>query len=148
MENLNLILPELFLSISIFITLMIGVFFKKSYNLVNKISYIILILLILIILNSFSDNGKLFLDSYVLNSFTNFFKILILVGTFFVLLISQSYIKNRKINCFEYPIIILLSILGMFIMISANDLILFYLGLELQSLSLYILASLDRDNKV
>ena len=146
MENLNLILPELFLSISIFITLMIGVFFKKSYNLVNKISYIILILLILIILNSFSDNGKLFLDSYVLNSFTNFFKILILVGTFFVLLISQSYIKNRKINCFEYPIIILLSILGMFIMISANDLILFYLGLELQSLSLYILASLDRDN--
>jgi NADH-quinone oxidoreductase subunit N len=146
MENLNLILPELFLSISIFITLMIGVFFKKSYNLVNKISYIILILLILIILNSFSDNGKLFLDSYVLNSFTNFFKILILIGTFFVLLISQSYMKNRKINCFEYPIIILLSILGMFIMISANDLILFYLGLELQSLSLYILASLDRDN--
>ena len=146
MENLNLILPELFLSISIFITLMIGVFFKKSYNLVNKISYIILILLILIILNSFSDNGKLFLDSYVLNSFTNFFKILILIGTFFVLLISQSYMKNRKINCFEYPLIILLSILGMFIMISANDLILFYLGLELQSLSLYILASLDRDN--
>ena len=146
MENLNLILSELFLSISIFITLLIGVFFKKSYNLVTKITYIILILSILIILNSFNDSGKLFLDSYVSNSFTNFFKILVLIGTFFVLLISQNFMKKTKINCFEYPLLILLSILGMFIMIGSNDLILFYLGLELQSLSLYILASLDRDN--
>ena len=51
-----------------------------------------------------------------------------------------------KISKFEYPILVLLSILGMFFMVSSNDLILFYLGLELQSLALYILASIDRNN--
>ena len=62
------------------------------------------------------------------------------------MLISKNYISDIKNNKFEYPIIILLSLLGMFIMVSSNDLILFYLGLELQSLALYILASIDRDN--
>ena len=59
---------------------------------------------------------------------------------------SKNFIIDNKLDKFEYPIIILLSILGMFFMVSSNDLILFYLGLELQSLSLYILASIDRDN--
>ncbi|MBL6857166.1 MAG: NADH-quinone oxidoreductase subunit NuoN [Pelagibacteraceae bacterium] len=146
MENINFFLPEIFLTISILSTLMIGVFFKNSYILVTSIVYGIVIALILIIFNSFNDSFKLFSDSFVSNSFTNFFKILILVGTFFTLIITQNFIKETKINYFEYSLILLLSVLGMFIMISANDLILFYLGLELQSLSLYILASLDRDN--
>jgi len=64
----------------------------------------------------------------------------------FVLNSSKKFIIDNKLDKFEYPIIILLSILGMFFMVSSNDLILFYLGLELQSLSLYILASIDRDN--
>ena len=146
MENVNFFLPEIFLTVSILLTLMVGVFFKNSYVLVTSIVYGIIIILILIILNSFFGSFKLFLDSYVSNSFTNFFKILILIGTFFILIITQDYIKETKINYFEYSIVLLLSVLGMFIMISSNDLILFYLGLELQSLSLYILASLNRDN--
>ncbi len=146
MENINLFLPEIFLVLTILATLMIGVFFKNSYNLVTKIVYGILVSLILIILNSFDESFKLFSDSYTSNSFTNFFKILILIGTFFILIITQKFIKENKINNFEYPVVLLLSVLGMFIMISANDLILFYLGLELQSLALYILASLDRNN--
>ena len=146
MENINLFLPEIFLTLAILVTLMIGVFFKNSYNLVTKIVYGILVALILIILNSFNESFKLFSDSFISNSFTNFFKVLILIGTFFILIITQNFIKENKINNFEYPLILLLSVLGMFIMISANDLILFYLGLELQSLALYILASLDRDN--
>ena len=146
MENINFFLPEIFLTVSILITLMIGVFYKNSYTLVTSIIYGIIIALILIILNSFNDSYKLFADSFVSNSFTNFFKILVLIGTFFILIITQDFIKETKINYFEYSLILLLSVLGMFIMISANDLILFYLGLELQSLSLYILASLDRDN--
>mgnify|MGYP003328313175 CR=1 FL=1 len=59
---------------------------------------------------------------------------------------AHTMINDNKLDKFEYPVIILLSILGMFFMVSANDLILFYLGLALQSLSLYILASIDRDN--
>ena len=146
MENLNLILPEIFLSLSIFTTLLIGVFFKNSYNLVTNINYIIIISLLLIIFNSFSDTGNLFSNSFVSNSFTNFFKILILLGTLFVMLITQDFIKETKINYFEYPLLLLFSVLGMFFMISSNDLMSFYLGLELQSLALYILASIDRDN--
>ena len=146
MENINFFLPEIFLTVSILSTLMIGVFFKNSYVLVTGIIYGIIITLILIIFNSFNNSFKLFSDSYVSDSYTNFFKILILIGTFFILIISQNFIKDTKINYFEYSIVLLLSVLGMFIMVSANDLILFYLGLELQSLSLYILASLDRDN--
>ena len=71
---------------------------------------------------------------------------MILIASLFVLNTSKVFIIDNKIGKFEYPIIILLSILGMFFMVSSNDIILFYLGLELQSLSLYILASIDRDN--
>ena len=146
MENFNLILPEIFLALSIFFILMIGVFFKNSYDLVTNLSYIVLISLILIIFNSFETSGRLFENSFTSNSFNNYFKILILIGTLFVIVISQDYIKFKKISLFEYPLLILISILGMFIMISSNDLILFYLGLELQSLSLYILAAFDKEN--
>jgi len=146
MENFNLILPEIFLSVSIFITLLIGVFFKNSYNLVTNLTYVIIVSLLLIIFNSFNESGNLFGNSFVSNSFINFFKILILLGTLFVMLITQNFIKEMKINHFEYPLILLFSVLGMFFMISSNDLMSFYLGLELQSLALYILASLDRDN--
>jgi NADH-quinone oxidoreductase subunit N len=146
MENFNLILPEIFLSLSIFVTLLIGAFFKNSYNLVTNITYLIVISLLLIIFNSFNESGNLFSNSFVSNSFTNFFKILILFGTLFVMLITQDFIKEMKINCFEYPLLLLFSVLGMFFMVSSNDLMSFYLGLELQSLALYILASIDRDN--
>ena len=146
MENLNLILPEIFLSLSIFVTLLIGVFFKNSYNLVTNIVYVIIISLLLIIFNSFNEAGNLFSNSFISNSFTNFFKILILLGTLFVMFITQDFIKEMKINYFEYPLLLLFSVLGMFFMISSNDLMSFYLGLELQSLALYILASIDRDN--
>ena len=146
MENFNLLLPEIFLSLSIFVTLLIGVFFKNSYNLVTNITYLIIISLLLIILNSFNDSGNLFANSFVSNSFTNFFKILILLSTLFVMFITQNFIKEMKINYFEYPLLILFSVLGMFFMVSSNDLMSFYLGLELQSLALYILASIDRDN--
>ncbi len=145
-NNLNILLPEIFLSLSIFSILMIGVFKKKSFNIIFNLSIIILILLILIILNGGNSSEKIFLDSFVKDSFSNYFKIMILLSSFFVLLASKAFIIENNLNKFEYPIIILISILGMFFMVSANDLILFYLGLELQSLSLYILAAIDRDN--
>ena len=146
MESFNLILPEIFLSVSILVTLLIGVFFKNSYNLVTNLTYVIIIALILIVFNSFNESGNLFSNSFVSNSFTSFFKILILLGTLFVMFITQDFIKEMKINYFEYPLLLLFSVLGMFFMISSNDLMSFYLGLELQSLALYILASIDRDN--
>ena len=145
-NNLNILLPEIFLSLSIFSILMLGVFIKKSFNIVFNLSSLILILTIVIILNNPNNEVKIFLDSFIRDSFSNYFKILILISSLFVLNSSKNFITENNLDKFEYPIIVLLSILGMFFMVSSNDLILFYLGLELQSLSLYILASIDRDN--
>ncbi len=145
-NSLNILLPEIFLSLSIFAILMLGVFIKKSFNIIFHLTSLILILTIAIIFNNPNHEEKIFLDSFSRDAFSNYFKILILISSLFVLNSSKSFIIENKLDKFEYPIIILLSILGMFFMVSANDLILFYLGLELQSLSLYILASIDRDN--
>ena len=146
LNNLNILLPEIFLTLSIFSILMIGVFIKNSFNLIFNLSSLILIITIGIILNNPNNQEKIFLDSFTRDGFSNFFKIIILISSLFVLNSSKNYILDNKLGKFEYPIIILLSILGMFFMVSSNDIILFYLGLELQSLSLYILASMDRDN--
>ena len=146
LNNLNILLPEVFLTLSIFSILMTGVFIKNSFNLIFNLSSLILIITIGIILNNPNNQEKIFLDSFTRDGFSNFFKIMILISSLFVLNSSKNYILDNKLGKFEYPIIILLSILGMFFMVSSNDIILFYLGLELQSLSLYILASMDRDN--
>ena len=145
-NNLNILLPEIFLAISIMTILMVGVFNKNSYNLVTKLSLFIILLTIFILFNKEIYSIKIFSETFVSNPFTTFIKILLLVAGFFVLNSSQQFIKDNNINKFEYPIIILISILGMFFMVSSNDLIIFYLGLELQSLSLYILSAIDRDN--
>ena len=146
MLAIKFLIPEIFLSISIFSLLMIGVFIKNSFEVIYKLSLIVIVLITLIILSGDNESIKIFNKSFTIDKFSLYSKILILISTFFVLLMSKKYIVDIKNNKFEYPIIILLSILGMFIMVSSNDLILFYLGLELQSLALYILASIDRDN--
>ena len=145
-NNLNILLPEIFLTLSVFSILMIGVFTKKSFNLIFNLTSLIIIFTIAIILNSSNIQEKIFLDSFTRDAYSNFFKVLILISSLFVLNSSKNFIIDNKLDKFEYPIIVLLSILGMFFMVSSNDIILFYLGLELQSLSLYILASIDRDN--
>ena len=146
MNNINSLYPEVFLSLGIMSVLMIGVFTKNSYNLVNRLCLSILLITIAIIFNSLDYSEKVFLGSFSKDKFSDFIKILILVSSIFVLSTTQNFINNVKISKFEYPILILLSILGMFFMVSANDLILFYLGLELQSLALYILASINRSD--
>ncbi len=125
---------------------MIGVFIKNSFNLIFNLSSLIILLTIAIILNSSNNTEKIFLESFARDAFSNFFKVLILISSLFVLNSSKNFILDNRLGKFEYPIIVLLSILGMFFMVSSNDIILFYLGLELQSLALYILASIDRDN--
>tara|TARA_B100000242_G_scaffold166081_1_gene118658 strand:- start:1009 stop:2358 length:1350 start_codon:yes stop_codon:yes gene_type:complete len=125
---------------------MLGVFIKKSFNIIFNLTSLIIITTIAIIINNPDNEVKIFLESFTRDAFSNYFKILILISSLFVLNSSKNFIIENKLDKFEYPIIILLSILGMFFMVSSNDLILFYLGLELQSLSLYILASIDRDN--
>ena len=147
MENLNLIIPELFLTTSIMALLMIGVFYKDSFNIIFRLSMIILLAtLILTFTHSLNISAELFNNSYKIDYLSLFMKALTLIACFFVMLSSFDYIKSIGINKIEYPILILSATLGMMIMISSYDLIVFYMGLELQSLSLYVLVSFNRDS--
>jgi len=127
--------------------LMLGVFIKKSFKLVNLLTILSLIFAIALILNQPNETIKIFNESYIIDKLSIFMKVLTLLFCIFVLLLSKDYIKNNSIDKIEYPIIILASTLGMILMISSYDLIVFYLGLELQSLCLYILASFKRDDE-
>ena len=147
MENLNLILPEIFISIAIMFLLMIGVFKKNSSSLVYNLSTISLIVLLSLIYNlsSISDTS-IFNGSYKIDKLATLMKLLVVGSGIFVMLTTSKYLQINKLNKIEYPVLILSSILGMIVMISSNDLIVFYMGLELQSLALYVLASFNRDN--
>ena len=147
MENLNLILPEIFISLSIMFLLVLGVFKKDSSKLIFNLSlFVILITTIITINETFSVSRiTMFNESFVIDYMSSLMKIITLIGGFLVLVISLSYLKILKLFNIEYPILILSSVLGMMIMISSNDLIVFYMGLELQSLGLYVLATFNRD---
>mgnify|MGYP001463300469 FL=1 len=147
MINLNFIYSELFLAISIMALLIIGVFKKNSSILIYNFSIISLLLCLALLFNyPINENLELFKNSYKIDYLSSFTKILLISSGIFVLLLSNKYVQIIEINKIEYPILVLSSILGMMVMISSNDLILFYIGLELQSLSLYVLASFNRDN--
>ena len=147
MENFQYILPEIFISVSIMLFLLVGVFKKNSASLIYNLSNISLVILLALIINLSSlDTIYLFNESYLIDTLSNYMKIILVGSGIFVMLTGSKYIQVINLNKIEYPILILSSILGMMIMISSNDLIVFYMGLELQSLALYVLASFNRDN--
>jgi len=147
MENFHYILPEIFISVSIMLFLLVGVFKKNSASLIYNLSNISLVILLALIINLSSlDTIYLFNESYLIDNLSNYMKIILVGSGIFVMLTGSKYIQVINLNKIEYPILILSSILGMMIMISSNDLIVFYMGLELQSLALYVLASFNRDN--
>ena len=147
MENINLILPEIFISLSIMFLLILGVYKKEGTKLTFNISLLVLLITAIITFNeTFAiSRTTLFNDSVVIDYMASLMKIITLLSAFLALIISSSYLKTFKIFKIEYPILILSSVLGMMVMISSNDLMVFYMGLELQSLALYVLATFNRD---
>ena len=147
MENLVLVLPEVFISLSIMFLLILGVFKKNSSKLIQNISLVVLLITAVIIFNETFGIEEiiLFNGSVIIDYLSSFMKIVTLLAAFLALVISSNYLRSFKIFKIEYPILILSSVLGMMIMISSNDLIVFYMGLELQSLALYVLATFNRD---
>jgi NADH-quinone oxidoreductase subunit N len=136
------IIPELFILLSSFSLLIVGVFSKTFNKIINYIIVLVLAALIVVVYLNFSGSATLFGNSYTIDPLSNFMKILVLISVLFTMLISNTYLERLNIAKFEYPIVLLLSTLGMFVMISANNLIVFYLGLELQSFCLYLLAAI------
>src|SRR6056300_827043 len=143
MINLSFIIPEIFISLSVMFLLILGVFKKNSFELIHNLSIIVLLITGVIVFNETLDIEKilLFNGSVVIDYLSSFMKIITLLAAFIVLAISKNYLDNFKISKIEYPILILSSVLGMMVMISSNDLIVFYMGLELQSLALSALSS-------
>ena len=146
MNNIDFISPEIFISLAIMFLLILGVFKKKSSDIIHYLSIISLLITGILILNNPSDTIiTLFSGSFIIDNLSSFMKSLTILGGAIILLMSKKFLKLSKIFLIEYPILILSSILGMMVMISSNDLMVFYIGLELQSLALYVLASFNRD---
>ncbi len=139
--------PELFLAISGMLFLMIGVFRKTdSTGMITWLSVIAMICTAALVLAAPQDQVKAFNGMFIVNSFTSYAKVLTLVGAAISLLLINSWVQKEQIARFELPIIVQFATLGMLMMISANDFISLYVGLELQSLALYVLASYHRNN--
>ncbi len=146
-ENINFVIPEIFISISLMFLLILGVFKKKSSSIIYNLSIVTLFILLTLIFTLPSNNIiKLFNNSFIIDPLSTYMKLILIFSGIFVMLTSSKYLKIIKIYKIEYPILILSSMLGMMVMISSNDLIVFYMGLELQSLALYVLASFNRDD--
>ncbi|MET4632674.1 NADH-quinone oxidoreductase subunit NuoN [Kaistia defluvii] len=139
-------LPELTLAVGALVLLMIGAFGgERMTSLVTTLA-VLLVLVAGLVLVFKAEDGVTFNGAFVLDPFARFMKLLALAGSGFAIIMSTNYTKREKIARFEYPVLILLATLGMMLMISANDLIALYLGLELQSLALYVVAASNRDS--
>ena len=140
-----------YLSISILFLLMIGIFLKVNNNNIKLITWLsieILLLLIYIIYNNNIDEHILLYGLYFINSNNLNIKLILFILTIIILLISLDYFEKEKIYDYEYNILILLSLLGMSLLISSNNLIGIYLALELQSLSMYVLVAFKRNSQL
>lgn len=144
--NLTLAAPEVLLALSALALLMIGVFSgSRASTLVNGLTVAVLIAaLALVIL--FPHDGKAFGDAYIADGFGRFMKILTLIGSIVTLIMSVGYAREEKFDKFEFPVLVVLATLGMLLMVSASNMLTLYMGLELQSLALYVLAAFNRDS--
>jgi NADH-quinone oxidoreductase subunit N len=138
-------LPEIFLVIAAMVLLMLGVFREKSEDIINIAAIAVLGVAVVLVIAGGGGRAEAFGGSLVIDAFARFMKVLTLFGSAVAIVLSVNYMKTERIERFEYPILVLLATAGMMIMISANDLVALYMGLELQSLALYVVAAIDRD---
>jgi len=143
--NLAPAYPELILAISALVLLMAGVFMKNAHGRIAGVSIgLLLALAVLIIVQP--RTGILFNGGFIQDDFARYMKVLVLVGSALALVLSVSGAVANGLAKPEFSILIILATLGMLIMVSANDLMVLYIGIELQALSLYVLAAMRRDN--
>jgi len=143
------VLPEIVLGCGALVMLMVGVCIyqsERSAAIVNAWCIAVLVLVAGVLFSIPAGRHVLFGGSFVVDDFARFLKILAMIGSAGALTLSLDYLKVDKQEKFEYGVLFLLSTLGMMMLISANDLIALYLGLELMSLPLYVVAASNRDS--
>ncbi|MEA2863078.1 MAG: NADH-quinone oxidoreductase subunit [Bradyrhizobium sp.] len=141
------VLPELVLALGAMVLLLVGAYRgQQATGLVTGLS--VGLLVVVGALELLLPGGKLttFAGSFIVDDFARFLKILALIGSVATLVLSVEFLADPSRRIFEYSILVLLSTLGMMVLISAGDLIMLYLGLELMSLALYVVAASNRDN--
>ena len=140
-------LPEIVLACLAMLLLMYGVFKKGDANDHVTLGAVVSLALVAALV-IFTSEGKVtaFGGAFVVDTFARVMKVMALFGSAVAIVLSSHFMKRVKMARFEYPILVMLASVGMMMMISANDLISLYVGLELQSLSLYVVAAIDRDS--
>jgi NADH-quinone oxidoreductase subunit N len=137
-------LPEIILAVGVLVLLLIGaVAGQRSTALVTGLSVVLIVVVILDLLFTRAD-GVAFNGSFILDGFARLMKVLALIGSAVAIIVSVGFLRAQKIDSFEYPVLIVIATLGMMLMISANDLIAAYIGIELHSLALYVLTAFNR----
>jgi len=147
-QNVDLLMPEFIMAIGSMALLMLGVFRgDQSQRLVANLAIVLMLSAGgWIVLNIGDGRLSVFGSAYQIDDFARFMKILVLFSAAIVLIMSQSYVERRGMGQFEFPVLVAFAVLGMMLMISASDFLTLYMGLELQSLALYVLAAFRRDS--
>lgn len=145
--SLTPVLPEIFLAVSGMLLLVLGACQKNNgLTLITGLVMVAFAATIGLVLRMDWTPVTVFSGQFVMDGFAGYLKILILSGLIVSLALSLKYLKQENMARFEYPVLVLLAGVGMMIMVSANSFLSLYVGLELQSLSLYVLAAIRRDN--
>lgn len=145
--DLNIILPEIVISVYAMVALLLAVYTRQD-KLASILTWVTagLFLVVGIWVSGLTGNTTAFDGMFVNDGFARFAKVTILLSAAAVLIMSQEYMARRGLLKFEYPILIALAAVGMMMMVSAGNLMSLYMGLELQSLALYVVASFRRDS--
>ena len=147
-SDITIVLPEVLLAVFSMAALMFAVYTKKDDTapLVTWATAGAMMAIGLWIAASPIDNRTAFYGAFIDDGFSRFAKVLMLFSSAIMLLLSQDYLRRNNMFKFEYPILIALATVGMMMMVSAGDLMALYMGLELQSLALYVIAAFHRDS--
>ena len=146
--DMQTVLPEIALAVFAMLALLAGVYTGKDKTapLMVWVTSAVFVLIAAVIGYGGSGTTTAFGGTFVDDAFARCAKVVILLSAAAVLLMSQDYMTKRGLLRFEYPLLVALSVVGMMVMVSAGDLMVLYMGLELQSLALYVVASLRRDS--
>jgi NADH-quinone oxidoreductase subunit N len=142
-------LPEITLAVSAVILLMAGAFSKSDpYRLIQWLAIAALVVTAALAFTVLGDDGKAmaFGGAFIVDDYAKVMKVLALFATAIAIILSGNFLRRIEMAKYEYIILMIFASIGMMMMISANDLISLYMGLELQSLSLYVVAAINRDN--
>ena len=147
-DSLIIVFSELALIIYILASLMFAVYTKKD-QLTSKLIWVtalVMIVLGALIILLGSGTSKAFGGAFIDDGFARYAKVVVLWSSAMILIISRDYLTKNNLMKFEYPILIGLAVVGMMMMVSAGDLMSLYMGIELQSLALYVIAAFNRDS--